>query len=583
MAPAPSSLEGLVEELTRQVRQLQARLEAVEKHLGLESEPTPASAEPAEAMPAGVAAPAWSDTAQTTVLVGKSFLGLALAYAFRALTEMNVIPVAAGVALGMAYALSWLVWAARTPAAAILTISLRSLTAVLILVPLLWEAHLRFHAVSSWLATAVLTAFSVAGLVISWRKNLTAVAWITSLAGLIACGALMVKTQDLLPYTCALLLLALTVEGSACLEHYLGERWIVALGADFGVLLMTFVATRPPGTVEGYAPLARGEVLAIQIALVVIYFASTIVRTLGRGFRIANFEIAQSTVALAISAIGAIRVAEGQSAAILTVGTFCAVCGVACCFVSFAFLEHHPEMNRNFHTYAAFGLVLVLAGNWLLLTGTALVAVWSALGLLFVLLGREAGRTMLKAHAAVYLILAAVVSGAVGAANSRFLETESHPVPEPLSLAIWIASGAAVLGYVLLLRGAAPAPAPVTYRAASTFLAANAVWGVAGLASALVGPLCRNIGTVAPTADFCPTLLTGILVSLCLGLALGAARWRRPELWWLSILLALIATYKLLFQDLRQGHMLGVVLSLIVYGGALILLPRLGSRVRAAL
>ena len=48
---------------------------------------------------------------------GRALLGLAGAYLLRALTESGALPPQAGVAIGILYAILWLVWAARTPAA----------------------------------------------------------------------------------------------------------------------------------------------------------------------------------------------------------------------------------------------------------------------------------------------------------------------------------------------------------------------------------------------------------------------------------------------------------------------------------
>lgn len=577
MAAHPSAPERSFEEMTLLLRQLEARLENVERRLGIDNAATiPA---PALEIPPSAVLPAnFGDTAGMTVLIGKSFLGLALAYLLRALTENGSLPAPAGVALGLAYALGWLIWAARTHAAETFAVSLRALTAVLIVVPLLWEAHLRFHAVSTWATAGVLVFLSAFGLGISWRKNLTAVAWISSLAGLLSCCALLIATRDLVPYTAAILALAAAVEASACLEHYLGERWIVAIAADLSIVLLTSIATRPPGEVFGYAPMARGEVLALQIALVLIYLASTILRTMGRGFQIAVFEIGQCVVAFLVSASGAIAVAGKHPAAIATVGVFCSLSGLACYLVSFAFRRQRPAEDRNFHTYATFGLVLILAGTWLLFHGAVLVAIWSSLAVLFVLAGLEAGRMTLKLHAGAYVVLATFASGSAAAANIRFLGLSPHAPAEGTPLAVWLVGAAALASYVLLLRGASPEGNSPPYRVASLLLAASAFWNLAEIGGAIASPLCRAAhGTEA--ADFCPTILTLILAGLSLAAARAASMRDRPELRWIAILFAAVATYKLVSQDLRQAHTFAAVLSLIIYGGALVLLPRILRRV----
>jgi hypothetical protein len=85
-----------------------------------------------------------------------------------------------------------------------------------VLSPLLFESTERFHAISTWTAAAVLFAFAVFGLLVSWRKDLLIVATIAILAGLGTGGALLMTTHDVLPFTTLFLAIAGTVEVSAC-------------------------------------------------------------------------------------------------------------------------------------------------------------------------------------------------------------------------------------------------------------------------------------------------------------------------------------------------------------------------------
>lgn len=586
MSPSQFSSDTLVEQLRREVRNLEQRLESIEARLGLEPAQPAAAAAPPLVAQAPLASAGFGDTAALTGLIGKSLLGLALAYLLRALTESGSLGVAAGVGLGLVYALAWLFWAARTPATETLTVSLRALTSVLIMGPLLWEAHLRFQAITSWQTAAILVLFSVFGLGISWRKNLTAVALISSMAGLFLSGALLLKTHDLLPYTTTLLILALAVEASACLEHYLGERWVVAALADLAVLLMTFVATRPPGSLEGYVPLDRGAVLAVQISLVLIYLASTFVRTLGRGFNIAAFEVAQCVAAAVLSSTGALAVAQGHPAAVYSMGLFWVLCGAACYSVSFFFLGRHAGKDRNFHTYATFGLALALAGSWMLLHGWMAVALWSALAIFFVLVGAESGRMTLKLHAGVYLVLATFASGLALTANSRFFTAGAHPSAQAAGISIWIVAAASLAAYVLLLRAPVPAllseSGTLIYRSAAFLIAGSALWNLAGLGAMAVAPVCHALGGGTETRDFCPTLLTAVLVAVAMTAALLFHRNQRVELKWFAWLVIGGASYKLVIQDFQQAHTFAIVVSLLFYGSALVLLPRLIRRESAA-
>jgi len=78
-------------------------------------------------------------------VIGRALLGLAGAYLLRALTESAAVPGKLGIAIGIAYALGWLGLAARRPLEERWSAAIDSLTSVLILSPLLWEATARFH------------------------------------------------------------------------------------------------------------------------------------------------------------------------------------------------------------------------------------------------------------------------------------------------------------------------------------------------------------------------------------------------------------------------------------------------------
>src|SRR5690349_3895757 len=123
--------------LAAEVQELAKRVARIEDAVGLAIR---AAAAPETQAPA-------FEAAALLPIFGRALLGLAGAYLLRALNESSLIGPAIGVAAGLLYAIFWLVWAARTPADRRLEAALHSLTSVLILAPLLWEATLRFHAV----------------------------------------------------------------------------------------------------------------------------------------------------------------------------------------------------------------------------------------------------------------------------------------------------------------------------------------------------------------------------------------------------------------------------------------------------
>jgi hypothetical protein len=65
------------------------------------------------------------------------------------------------------------------------------------------------------------------------------------------------------------------------------------------------------------------------------------------------------------------------------------------------------------------------------------------------------------------------------------------------------------------------------------------------------------------------------LTCLAVAGAWAGKKWQRSELSWLVYPLMVFTAYKLLAQDLPESHKLGLFASLLLYGGTLVLLPRI--------
>jgi hypothetical protein len=560
VAPAPDFSE--LQDLARQVRELADRVAELERRTGIERA---VSAAPA---PAVSIASDIGDAAGLTAHFGKALLGIAAAYLLRALSESHYLPVRTGVGLGIVYAMAWLWLASRAnPLAALL----RAVCATLILIPLLWEAQFRFRALPDWIAAGILVLFSTFGLGISWKKNLSAVAWVATLSGTFALFAMLIASRDLVPFTWALLALAAVVEVSACLEHWIRERWIIAVVADLSVVLMTYLVTQRTGLPEGYSPVSRTAVLAIQISLLLIYLLSATFRTLRRGFVVSGFEIAQCATAFVVVGWGAVKVAETHPAAVIGVGLFCALCCAGCYTVSFLFHTRIQEKDRNFYTYATFGLVLAIAATSLLAGGVARIAVWSALAVILAELGSRTGRSTLVWHGVIYLLSALVASGLGLTIAGRLLRPVLHPGPPLWDASAWTISAASVLACFAIWRTRADSGG--RDRAAGFVLSGIAALAVAGIGAALSIWFCPA-GT-SSEGHSCATMLTALLAVMAVALAWAGRRAAIWELTRIPYVLLAIATVKLLVQDLRAGHMFAIVISLVLYGSALVILPRL--------
>ncbi len=548
MAPSPAQSDVTIEQLARRLDVLNERVLHLEKLQGMVPQPAPA---PEPELPGPIA-----PVGHLIPLLGQGLLGLAAAYFLRAMVEMKAVPAGLGAPIGIAYSLAWLSFASR--AAEPWTVKIRAMTATAILIPLLWEAQMRFHALPTGITAGVLLLFSVFGLAISWRKNVAAAAWIATLSGALTMCALLVATRDVMPFLWALLGLAAVVEASACLDHWLTERWLIALLVDGAVALVTWLVTQPRGLPEEYVRVSATSIIAAQIALLVLYVAATIVRTLGRGRRILPFDVAQCVAALAIAVSGAYRVANGHPAMLAVLAGFCATCALACYTVALMFQSRGDDDRRNLAVYSTFGLALAATCALLIANGAVLAGAGAVLAIAAALGGSKT--RLVGWHSAAYLLLAAGAAGLSFAIPAHFLRATGATGPP--QMAAFLVVGAA--GYCAWLfcrrRDATSRP---------WFLIV-----LTGIFALSLATLLADAGFRAP-AGYRPFLYTAILTLGAVALALASRKLDVAQLAWTAYGLLALATVKLVVQDLPSGHMLAIVGSLVLYGGTLILLPRL--------
>ena len=530
-----SNLEDVLPDVLDRVRELERRVAALENR----PETLPvirAGAVPPElpSVPAGV-----------IPILGRALLGLAGAYLLRAIAESGTAPRIVTVIAALLYAGAWLFSSIRTGT---LPAVIYTVTSALIFAPLLWETTVRFQVLSPAVSASILVLFVIAGCALAWRSGLVAIALITALAGAGTALVLLVATHDLAPFTIALLAMALVVEYAACRDRLLGERWITALSTDVALLVLTYVVTRPQGLPEGYRAIPTMLVIAILMAALAIYLGSTSFRTLTRGLKIAWFEAGQTTAVFAIAIGGVLQVTQGAEAAAF--GGFCMLIGAGAYLAGFVVVNRRTE-----HTYAVWGLTLLLAGAAILFSGVPLTGIWGGLAILAMFVGRRTGRDVLRAHACIYLIGAALVSGLLQYCYS--VSVEPGTTLATIAPAAILAASAAALCYAA--SGAARIPAAI--------IAAVLCWSVLAFGSGTLASLKIDAASL-------PTLRTTLLCAVAIAMALAGSRWGRGELLWLQYPVMLLGAVKLLFEDFPSGHPAALALSLLSYGGALILLPR---------
>ena len=299
---------------------------------------------------------------------------MAGAYLLRALTEFGAMPPTVGVAIGLLYAVVWLLVAARQPAEQELATVLTSGTSMLIMGPLVWEALDRLKVMPTWAGAAVLVGFACLALAVSWRKGQILISGIACVSSTLIAAALLLATRDLLPFTLALLAIAAVLELAAWRDHPTGSRWFTAITADAAVLVFSWLMARENGLPEGYVPTSLRAVLAAQLLLMLIYVATAVTQSVVRRRTLSFFEIAQTASALLIGIGGIVWVFRSNGAAMVALGISGLIGGLACYLISF--LRFDRSDKWNFRAWATFGLSLVLAGTFLPFSGAGFWALW---------------------------------------------------------------------------------------------------------------------------------------------------------------------------------------------------------------
>jgi hypothetical protein len=576
-----SALHESVAELARAVDRLERRLAALEARAGIVSEaPAPP---PVPSSTAGVVArePAAGEAEGSGLLplIGRTCLVLGGAYLLRWLTGAGTFPRALGTAVGLAYALVWLVLAWRESGSATPSTaragdtaesrggrSLRASAAfhagatALIAFPLLWEAADRVAAM------ALVTA---AGIAVAWHGRIQPIAWVTTLAGLLASLAFM--AAGAVPPAIGLYLAFLGVVTLWCgySLDWVWLRWPVAAAADLTVLAMVTTASQVWHRDEA------GGVLLVQMALFGGYLVSFAARTLWRSRDVILFEVFQTIALLAVGFGGAVYliVTTGSSAAPLGLASL--VFGAGSYAVAFAFVDWRRGHWKNFVFYASLAATFVLAGTALSVGPVAQSLIWSGLGAVSALAGRRQGSITLSSHAALYTVAAAIQSGLLACATSGLLAPAASPWPSCAAAALVVLS-AAGFGCATPLSGANESWGPWS-RAPKLALAVVLVWSAGGTLAAFLVPVVA--GTPGSGAD--PAVVAAVRTVIVAGaaLALGwSSRRSFPEGRWLMYLLLVAGGLKLAAEDFPQGRPATLTLAFAAYGAALIFGPRLAGR-----
>ncbi len=560
----PQALESRLVFLTEAVARLEARVAALEsspaeRQVSPEMTHSPVTAVPSEVLPNPI---------RLTGLLGRTCLILGGATFIRSLVDAHTLPQGSGVALGLAYAITWAVFAerARHP----LDAAFHALASILIAYPLIVESTARFGILTPPLAAILLLAVTCLHGAVAWRRDLQPIIWTATLASLGSGLALMASRRAVEPFLAVMLILGIGALWLTQGRRWQGLRWPTALVADLGVLIITSLAAWHGGTPEPYRSITAGESMLFAVALPLLYIGSFALRLLRERGKVSAFEVAQTVLALLLGYGGALRVALASGSGTGLLGMGCVLTGAGSYAAALSFKEDLQKNWPSFRFFTFLALILLLLGGPLLLPMALFAPLCGLLGLGAMLVGLRAERSILIFQSSLYLLASAVMSGLAVWSFRAFLAPQGMPaslsVPGLLSLASLLA--AAVI--FMLQR---PSDAITTsVRPLILLLGAVAIGGIGALAIQ-AGCAASSHGAADPGA--LAAVRTGVLSTLAIVLAWSGRRFPSLQLRWLVYPLLIFTALKFLFEDLTVGRPLTLFLGFMCYGVTLMLAPRL--------
>lgn len=551
-------------DLPEAVEQLAARVDALEQRVThLEHGVTAADA----AVVTGFKPPAETDNSASVgsvfPVLGRALLGIAGAYVLRALASSNLLPRPLIAALGLVYALAWLALAGRARANKLAAVIYAG-TSALILAPMLWEMCLRFQVLPAGAAAAVLALYAGAA---TWLAIDRSPAFSFAYAGAaLAALALSIGTHVMAPFTLLLIAMLLVCEVAQVRHRPLAIRPLIAMAADFAAWAILFIYRAPADTRPDYPALSTAVVVAIAFLPFVVTFPGIAWRTVRMSLPLSTADVAHGLLSFAIAALALLwMLPSGGSTALgwlsvaLSIGCYAATLG--------PFRGRAPRIN--FIVGAAWSAAMMLLGVFLLFRpGNAAIA-FSALAIISILVGDRLQCRAAELHGVLYLGVSAAVSGLVVFAGHALV----GQMPAAPGWPVLAVAAAAMVAYTVGDERPGEPGQKQFLHIVPALLAALAA--IALLTQALV----RAATPILPPADFHIAFLrTLTLCAVALFLAFAASRWQRLELKRVAYAALAFVAAKLIFEDLRHGHMEFTAASIGLVALTLIAVPRLAQR-----
>lgn len=556
-----NALPNPLDQLASRLDALEERVQALEGSQGHESRAVPVSA-PVNVVPAA----AWPEQLpQFTGVVpqlGSALLGIAGAYALRAVSGANLLPRNLVALIAAIYAGAWLFSAAKAGRKKVAGV-LYAAVSILILGPMLWEMTVRFGAMSGVVAALVLASYTAAaGAIGLWRHN-AAVFSIAFAGSAITAVALSVATHRMLGFTLLLLTMLVVCEAAERKLEMRGIRALVALAADVGVWTLLLIYRLAPADRTDYSKVSTAVVLACALFLFGVEIAAVARQMLVRRASVTVLVAMQAMVAFGLAAAALQWLAPGL--AVPGLGSMCVALAAGCYTAAYGPVRRMGQ-RRNFGVLNVWAACLLLGGVFTLASAPASSVVLGIAAVAAIALGDRMQSTMLEVQGLVFLAVAAVGSGLLFWAATAL----AGPAPAAPAGAGLAAAVCAILSYAI-----ADERAGEEWRKQALHLVPALLAAIATAAVLVLALLYLTRLAITPDVFHVALIRTLSLCALALGLAYAGSCLGRPAMVRTSYVMIAFVMAKLLFEDLRHGHMEFIAGSIFAVALTLIAVPRL--------
>ena len=428
---------------------------------------------------------------------------------------------------------------------------------------MLWEMTIRFHAMSASVAAAILIAYTGLATALAFRTPHSEV-FTTAYAGAaFTAVALSVATHFMAPFAAILLAMLAVCDFTRRGSGVPTLRVLIALLADFSIWTLIFIYRLAPEARADYPEISIAAVIAFPALLFGMQGSLIFIDVIRRAQRITIFQALQAMMAFAITLCAFVWLLP--HAAALVIGTLSLALSAGCYVLAYGRFRR-DEQRRNFRIFSMWAAALWLGGLIVLAPQSVLSTAAGISGVAAILIAGRMRALTIELQGVLFLTVGAFASGAL----IYIYNALAGVMPGLPGWPLGIVTLCALLACSMQGESSGEPAVKQILRFIPALLAS---FGLAAISVRCLHGLLNLL--LIPGAFHIALLRTLTLCAFSMTLAWGGARLGRIQLSRVAYCALAFATAKLLFEDLRHGHLEFMAASIFLVALTLIIVPRL--------